>query len=220
MKKILSALLVSATTLAAVPSFATVVNFGGTSSGGGDCTFTCTSHLQQEYTAAAFGDTPVEISRVSFFFNYYGPNNNWFGSTQPGSWQVSLANNANGSGLTSAFASNVGASNAVFANGQGTVTVPNRVDFTGSFVYDPTAGNLLLDILGPGYYNGSFTATGSVNRIYAWDNDAFGNVDYGYGISTEFEVGAPSNNVPEPATLGLLAVGLAGIAFGKRRKLS
>ncbi|SFU38659.1 PEP-CTERM sorting domain-containing protein [Pseudoduganella namucuonensis] len=210
MKKLISALCVATAALTA-PSHGAVINFGSTSSNGGDCTYTCTAHLQQEYDAAAFGST-VEISRISFFFNYLD-------QTNQTPWQVRLATNANGSGINSAFASNLGADKALFATGNGSVTVNNRVDFFGSFVYDPSAGNLMLDILGGGGVTGSFTATGDVNRVYSWGEETFGNVDLFYGISTEFEV-APvsSNDVPEPATLALFAVGMAGVAFSRRKK--
>jgi hypothetical protein len=192
----------------ATPASAADVTFGSTAATGGDCTFPCTAHLQQDYSAAAFGG-PLTITRVSFFFDYYS-------NPSAAPWKVSLATNANGTGLGSTFASNLGADNAVFAYSPGSVTTPHQVDFFGSFSYDPGLGNLVVDILGPGGMNGSFTTTYDVSRVFSWGNTPTGYVNQGYGISTQF--GTSVAAIPEPETYAMMLAGLGLLGLAARRR--
>src|SRR3569623_3676842 len=101
------------------PAQATGITFGSTASTGGDCTFPCTARLQQEYSAASFGSSPITIGRVSFFFSYY--------DTSAGTpWEVYLATTANGSGLSDTFASNLGSDSSHIANALGSVPTPGQ----------------------------------------------------------------------------------------------
>src|SRR3569623_548149 len=145
-KSVVAGFLISAFA-AGTPAQATVITFCSTASTGGDSTFPCTARLQQEYSAASFGSSPITIGRVSFFFSYY--------DTSAGTpWEVYLATNANGRGLSDTFASNLGSDSRLNAKAVGSVTPPGQVDFFGAFAYDPSLGNLIVDVRGPGGIGG------------------------------------------------------------------
>ena len=214
-----AALVLGAVGLSAQVS-ATVVNAGA--SGNGDCTFGCVWRYQQVYSASLFGGGPINISAVDFFA---------YGSAVSGSrsftMSLSTSNNPVG-GLSTTFASNVGANNAVFATStfSGSYNLNDLFSFTGSFNYNPTAGDLLVDILsldgggGGAPYSMASTAPGVYSRAYAFSStvSADGNSNYdGYGNRTQFVFGPQSASVPEPGTMALLGLGLLA-AFGARRK--
>jgi hypothetical protein len=177
------------------------------------------SRYQQVYNSAAFAG-PMLIEEIQFFRS--------FGSiTDSGSYFFYLSTTGKAvDGLdTTRFDSNVGLDRVLFS----------VVEFTGSasapilsivgsnpFLYNPNLGNLLLDIVIPG---GAFSNAGENAVFFAAHNEDadglfsrahnFGTGFEGYGLVTRFvDSAAP---VPEPATLGLLGVGLIAAAARLRR---
>ena len=89
---------------------------------------------------------------------------------------------------------------------------------TTPFVYNPAAGNLIIDIDGYGMYSGSVAfafnsaSDGAFSRVYS---DFTGVVDNNSGLVTGFTVvGTP---VPEPSTWAMMVLGFAGLGFAGYR---
>jgi len=93
------------------------------------------------------------------------------------------------------------------------------------FLYDPTAGNLLMDVIALAGVISPITALDAqntvgdgVSRIYAFDDlPTMATDTSSLGLITQFTTG-PVNPVPEPGTLALFGLGLAGLGFAQRRK--
>ncbi len=136
--------------------------------------------------------------------------------------------------LSAIFAANIGADetlvlddSARVISGTGGSPGPNPfnvvVDISDVFVYNGT-DNLLVDITLFGFSSGGFppfdssargTAVDGMQRVWGGLTDTTGTIAGDDGLVTAFEIGAV---VPEPATLALVALGLAGLAFRRRGK--
>lgn len=208
MKSLVAAIALSCAALTSAQ--ASIVNFGTLGQSVGDCTFTCTTRLQQDYSASFFGSQAVNINEVSFYTGG-GPNN---GSS---TYSVYLATNPNGSTLASTFSQNVSPDRALFATLTTTAFSAGNVNFFGSFAYDPTEGDLIVDIVNSNAsFSQSFSSTYNVSRVYQFNASSSGYVSNGYGIATSFVTGAP-NAVPEPSTVALLGLGLLGVVASRRK---
>jgi hypothetical protein len=159
---------------------------------------------QQVYSGSAFGSSPISISAIEFFaqpsFNFQLAGGTYTLSLS----ETSVAVNA----LSSNLAANVGINSQVVYSG------PNELTFvlTTPYIYDPNAGNLLLNISG-------VNQTGSLDLVQAGitslSSRAFDSSVYGIGtdnasLETTF---AFSNAVPEPSTWAMLIIGFAAIGF-------
>ena len=144
---------------------------------------------------------------------------------------------ANPDGLSTTFANNVGADDTVvFARGSlplssaGVGSDPQPFDIvislTTPFTYDPTLGNLLLDIrkfsadeVPPTFdaHDDGFAGGDAISRVFAFDvNAATGQTDNfnSIGLVTLFDDGA---TVPEPGVSSLLVAAVFGLAARCRR---
>lgn len=209
------ALALFASVLAMAPASAAIVNFGTNTQG--DCTFGCVARYQQIYSAATFGTQAIDISSVSFFAYQSGTSNASFRMT------ISTAAATEAAGLNTTFASNVGADAAVFATTSfGSITANQLLSFNGSFTYDPTMGDLLIDIervsgsAGLPYLWASFET--DYQRAYSFGSNTMADAanQSGYGNRTQFAYDL-AQQVPEPSALALVAIGLLGAAAARRR---
>lgn len=219
MTKLLSAFLaLSAFALSA--SAAGIVVGAPADVGTGNCfPFGCTSgdRYQQMYSASAFSG-PISINSITFYNTAYSP-----GTIVEGTYIFRLST----SPLTvltidtTSFAANVGADEALFA--LAFLSGPAYPSFTvsgTSFAYDPSKGDLLMDITASYSGSGSVfldsrnngSGTGIVSRYHN-----YGCCFEGWGLVTGFNVGGA---VPEPATVALIPAGLAGLMYLRRRRAS
>src|SRR5947209_4533475 len=176
---------------------------------------------QQVYASSSFGLSPVSISTITFYWaSVYGGAS----SILNGNYTVSLSTTGAAVGaLSTTLSSNIGADNATFFNGALGGAFVNSFTISGApFTYNPSGGNLLIDIVvtnqdnlgngsGNGYNQADFTGL-DTSRVY--DNGSGGSSD-GTGLVTTFDAGLV--HTPEPAFMGLLAVGVAGLLIGRRR---
>lgn len=195
-----------------------LVDGGGANPYGADCTFACVSHYQQAYDDTVFGSTPVTISSISFFTGIYS------GAWSAGNlWQVSLSTTNKGvNSLISTFSANIGADNKIFSTTSfsGTPAIGSAITFSGAFTYDPSKGDLLIDIValgatgGPGLQYTS-ASNSEFSRVYSFDKSTTGYANSNYGNVTSFNVTAAQ--IPEPASLMLMGLGLAGVVAARRK---
>jgi hypothetical protein len=176
------------------------------------------TRYQQVYVGSNFGGSPIEIGSV-IFYAYGVPVN------ADGTYILSLSTtSAAVDALDSNMATNVGADNFTFFSG----TLPMSVGATMTltlptpFNYDPTAGNLLLDIQISGVTNFSVAPyvaeNGDFNGLSSRMVNGFASGTADFGLVTTFG-SSTLQSVPEPSSLGLAAVGSLACAgyFWSRR---
>src|ERR1035438_8225275 len=151
MKRVFLSVLAGSLLLACIPAMATVVVGLPPDAGTGNCfPFGCaySGEYQQVYTSSLFSG-PLTITDLEFFNTIVN-----FGATamNSGNWAISLSTtSANWNSLSSNFASNIGANNTLVFSGNlaqawafgDTLTINLSTPFT----YDPTKGNLLMDVV-------------------------------------------------------------------------
>jgi len=187
---------------------------------------------QQVWDGNLFGSETIDITAISFRLDEGLPS---FGPTLLNQ-SLSLSTTSRlVDGLSTNLASNIGADNTVVAtnptvSGTGGAG-PNPFDITivfdQAFSFDPTAGNLLLNVVGTGVHGiGAFDAINDNNdgtsRVYTRG----GLIGPGFnttGLVVQFS--SPNYNppaslapVPVPAALPLLVTALGGFGFFSWRR--
>lgn len=175
------------------------------------------TRYQQVYSASEFGAAPLMITSITIFLESGGP-------VDSADYSLFLSTTSRSvTTLSSDLGSNVEGPNTFFANVHVGLTVPALLTFTGTpFLYNPSQGNLLLDVLVSSplalddyysYFQADSTTTVTARAWSSADGD-FGPEDGG-GLVTEFGTAAA---VPEPGTYGMLAIGSLALLASKKRK--
>lgn len=226
MKRALFFLLSFVLLMTAIPAYADTIVVGGpaTSHEGLSYPFgyAYNGEYQQVYTHSLFSDS-ITITGMEFYNTQYNSSSS---SMPSGTWTVSLSTTQiDWDTVTSTFSDNIGSNNTQVFSGNLTQAWAFgntlHINFSTPFTYDPTKGNLLMDVVGSGvsmpssgiWFDTNFSST-SMSRVSEWPG--YGSSVYsGSGLVTGFNV----SSVPVPASLLLFAPGLLGL-FGLKRKMN
>lgn len=194
------------------------------------------SHDQWIFDSSIFGSTPVTISDIAFRFDSIFTNQYGNAGTFSFGPAFHLELGALSGAPSSTFDDNLTNSNAqtVMSGSQAIPYVvgagPGQLkpfgvvlNFTTPFVYNPAAGNLLIDLYAPGQnMYGTFdfvTGDPRENRVFNLDASSPTGSVQDFGPVVRFDVAPASAAVPEPAAWSLM---IAGFALGglmlRRRK--
>jgi len=170
------------------------------------------TRYQEAYSSSLFSG-PVVIAGIEFFLQPGGIDD----ALRPATYFLSLSTIQRGVDDLSDtnFDGNLGTDNTPFLTVSLIGGSPNELSFVGTpFLYDPSAGNLLLDIqlsnMADNSGSAAFQDEGGDGPATIARYTNFGTGTSGFGLVTKFDVTSP---VPEPGTGPALLAGLAAIAL-------
>jgi len=198
--------------------------------------FSLTSQIyQQVYSSTAFGSGPILITGMDFRPDGNSDDAAAFAATLSDISIDLSTTTAAVNGLSATFANNIGTDDttvlpagplSLSSSDTGPAGGPKNFDiditFATPFLYDPSKGNLLLEVLNFG--GGSTTqfdadlASTVMSRVYSTTggvSSTTGSTDSS-GLVTQFVFGPATSTVPEPALPAVCGIGLAAIAFARR----
>jgi hypothetical protein len=175
------------------------------------------THYLQQYHSSVFGG-PVWINGLTFFAD--GAQT---GPTDEATFRLYLSTSATAFGaMSGTLGANAGADEVLFGTFTFGPTMPMTLAVTGTpFQYDPAAGPLLMRIViesvvnAPVDYTGFFQGDSSSSLSVRSYDGSFASNNQGFGLVTQIDYS--TTHAPEPATLGMLAAGLAACLAGRRR---
>ncbi len=193
------------------------------------------SRVQQVY-ASSFFTGPQTLTSLAFRSTPGFRNGADYGNVVVSLSTTSFGDET-GTLLSSTFADNIGANVTTVYSGALSFAAAMTdgfdyvINFSQGFVYDPSAGNLLLDVLipagtsvgGPGFFLASYDAANQVNDgIYSvssiFDGSATTGTTGTAGTITQFTGTALAGAVPEPGTWLLMTAGFGLVGLGVRRR--
>lgn len=226
MKRLFPVILMCVLLVSAIPAFADITVGLPAQANNGNCLpfGGCLGivEYQQDYSSSLFTG-PITITNLEFFNTEF---NSGATAMTPGNWQIYLSTTSVAyNGLSTTLANNIGSDNTLVFSGSlaQAWTFPDIlvIDLSTPFTYNPSNGNLLMDVVWSGT-TASFTSNYFDESA---DGSAMGRA-YHYGsnfatdtasLVTEFSTGTTPTPAPEPASMLLLGLGLVGLA-GVRRK--
>jgi hypothetical protein len=203
------------------------------------------ARMQQVFNSSQFLSGPVTLTGLAFRANganfggiFGGPGTSFMRTTE--GLQIALSTTAAvADGLSTSFAANVGSnvvnvvprSNVTYSSNAGSANGLTKdfdvfFSFVNPFVYDPSMGNLLLDLTSFGGSNQSGTTLDGQTLLGDGTSSLFRSNGTGgtgttstFGYVTQFTTGTVAA-VPEPTTWAMMLVGfgLMGASMRYRRR--